>query len=260
MAARTVMRGARRDVTARSLELYLTFKCKGIVAGLLGCRPPWAGSRACPRADREARAVRQMTPLRPNKYTVKMLPRTHPVQLPARKVVQLPHREAVDHRPRDGLHRRLHHLRAVLDGKPRAQSPGMRQSVAKGVGEGRGRRTFMTRELALLCSYARSALFTRGMFDTRESDFHSSLPSASAPAPCARSCPPSSSSVLDASARRSSPISDGDGSDGDDVPEVIDKAGVGWNAITQKPGDGEVHECGWNSGGCVIVRGAVSDT
>lgn len=92
----------------------------------------------------------------------------------------------------------------------------------------------MTRELALLCSYARSALFTRGILDTRESDFHSSLPSASAPAPSARGCPPSSSSVPDASARRSCPISDGDGSDGDDVPEVIDSAGVGWNAVAYK--------------------------
>lgn len=88
----------------------------------------------------------------------------------------------------------------------------------------------------MLCSYARSALFTSGMFDTRESDFHSSLPSADAsPAAAAEDGEakvpkrlrwgPSSSS-----ARRSSSISDGDGSDGEDVPEVMDKAGVGWNA------------------------------
>lgn len=67
--------------------------------------------------------MRQMTPpLRPKKYTMKKKRTTHPVQLPARKVVELPHGEAVDHRPRDGLHRGLHHLRAVLD-RSEAHSP-----------------------------------------------------------------------------------------------------------------------------------------
>ena len=90
--------------------------------------------------------------------------------------------------------------------------------------ERRKRRTLTTRELALLCSYARSAPLTSGRLDTRERDFHSS-PSVGS----GGGMRPSSSS------RTSSSISDGDGRDGEDVAEVIESAGVVWNAARGNP-------------------------
>ena len=82
-------------------------------------------------------------------------------------------------------------------------------------------RTLTTRELALLCSYARSAVLTSGRFDTRDKLFHSSPSSLSlcislslSLSPRARSRSRRRSSPS-ASSRRSSSISDGDGSDGE---------------------------------------------
>ena len=95
-------------------------------------------------------------------------PGTHPVQLPARKLVELVDGEAIDDWARDALHRGLHHLRAILCVGPVNDVHWKR---------GRKRRTLTTRELALLCSYARRAPLTSGRLDTRERDFHSS-PSA----------------------------------------------------------------------------------
>ena len=75
-----------------------------------------------------------------------------------------------------------------------------------------------TRELALLCSYARSALLTSGKFCTRESVFHSS-PSLCAPAPYAAVADESRRRSSASSSRKSSSISDGDGSEGEDVAD-----------------------------------------
>ena len=123
------------------------------------------------------------------------------------------------------------------------------------------RRTLTTRELALLCSYARSALFTSGMFDTRESDFHSSPPG---PSPCVtfeedededgmgssrRRIAPSE--PCSCSSRRSSSIRDGEGRDGVDVPDVTDSAGVGWNAASKMQ---DVAPC-FRSRGCAASWG-----
>ena len=44
----------------------------------------------------------------------------------------------------------------------------------RGMEDREGGRTLTTRELALLCSYARSAVFTSGRLDMRDSVFHSS--------------------------------------------------------------------------------------
>ena len=86
-----------------------------------------------------------------------------------------------------------------------------------------------TRELALLCSYARSALLTSGKFCARESVFHSS-PSLCAPAPSAAVADESRRRSSASSSRKSSSISDGDGSEGEDVADVTESAGVVWNA------------------------------
>ena len=96
-------------------------------------------------------------------------------------------------------------------------------------------RTLTTLELALLCSYARSALFTSGMLCTRESVFHESspsprgLPDGEAGAAATGLLRSSSSS-----SRKSSSIKDGEGSEGEDDADVIESAGVVWNAAAGK--------------------------
>ncbi len=98
------------------------------------------------------------------------------------------------------------------------------------------RRTLTTRELALLCSYARSALFTSGMLCTRESVFHSS-PSPRGLADEEEEEAAATIALLrswSASSRKSSGIREGEGREGEDDADVIESAGVVWNAAARR--------------------------
>ena len=81
-----------------------------------------------------------------------------------------------------------------------------------------------TLELALLCSYALRAEFTMGIFDTRDTKSESSDWRLGLPAPSRLA---SGTFPLPSSSR----MSVGDARDGDVVPEVTERAGVGWKAI-----------------------------
>ena len=107
------------------------------------------------------------------------------------------------------------------------------------MGERKRRRTLTTRELALLCSYARSALLTSGMLCTRESVFHSSL----SPRGLAEEGEEEEAAVAAASAllrssrsssRKSSSIKEGEGREGEEDADVIESAGVVWNAAARR--------------------------
>ena len=92
-----------------------------------------------------------------------------------------------------------------------------------------------TLELALLCTYARSALFTRGMLCTRESVFHeSSLSPRGLPDDEEAAATTSLLRCSSSSSRKSSSIRDGEGREGEDVADVIESAGVVWNATARQ--------------------------